>query len=174
MIVDADSLGVIEQRETVTEEPMPYSPRVVAFREGPPILQTLKEFEKKPDLILVEGFGSLHPMKVGLGNYVGVLSNKPCVAVAKELIFGGLEEDKIMVNDKVSGFAMKTKEFANPVYMTPGHNISLETAKVLVKKWINPEFKMPYPLHVARKYLVKLKKAGAIEIGTGEMAGQEV
>jgi len=86
------------------------------------------------------------------------LSNKPCVAVAKELIFGRLDEDRILYNEEFKGKAIRTKEHANPVYIVPGHNISIEKATELIKSVVNSDYKMPYPLHLAHKNLVKLKK----------------
>lgn len=159
VVFDANTLQILEEKESISDELLPYSPNFVAFREGPAIVLLLKELEHKPDVILLEGFGSLIPHKVGTANYVGVLTNKPCVAVADSLIFGRLEEEKIMVNNDQKGVALKTKEFANPVYLTLGHNLSLDTAQNLVKKWINTEYKMPYPLYIAHKNLVKLKKS---------------
>ena len=174
VVLDVETLSVLEEKQTVTDELMQYSPNFVAFREGPSIVQTLKELEIKPDVILIEGIGALLPYKVGTASYVGVLMNKPCLGVSKTLILGRLEEDKILVKEKECGFALKTKEFANPVYVTLGHNLSLENARLLMSKLINPEFKMPYQLHLSHKALLKLKKdTGASPVETGKIAVEQ-
>ncbi len=167
VVLNANTLEVLEEKEAITDELMPYSPNFVAFREGPAIVQALKELSNKPDLLLIDGIGALIPNKVGTASYVGVLTNRPCLAVSKSLILGNLEEDKIMFKGEVKGIALRTKEFANPVYLTIGHSVSLQSAQELMKKWINPEFKMPYPLHLAHKLLLKMKK------GSEELVGQE-
>ncbi len=158
VVVNLETKEVLEEKQTITEELMPYSPNFVAFREGPAIMQTLKELTIKPDLLLIEGIGVLLTNKVGTASYVAVLSNKPCIAVSKTLILGRLDEERILVHNEVKGFALKTKEFANPVYLTIGGNISLETALAVIKKCVNREFKMPYPLHLAHKALLELKR----------------
>ena len=176
VVLDAETMEVLEEKEIITDELMQYSPVFVAFREGPAIMEVLKELEQKPDLILVEGFGALQQFKVGTASYIGVLANKPCIGVAKNLMFGRLEEEKIVVNNEVKGFALRIKEFANPVYITPGQNISVETAQSVMSKLVNPEFKMPYPLHLAHKNLIRLKKGETISLpqaGEKESVEQE-
>ena len=54
--------------------------------------------------------------------------------------------------------AIKTKQFANPIYITPGHNISLNSAVEIIKKLSFEPYKLPLPLHLAHKYVNKLKK----------------
>src|SRR3989344_4402704 len=105
VVLDHNTLEIIEKKEVTTEEILPYSPGTVAFREGPAILTCLKKLTNKPDLLVIEGFGALHPFRVGTASYVGVLSNKPSIGVSDTLMLGGLEEDKIMLNNTLRGFA---------------------------------------------------------------------
>ncbi len=137
---------------------MPYSPSMVAFREGPAVIDAYRTLENKPDVLIVKGEGVVRPLRVGLASYVGVILNKPCIGVAKELMHGRLDEDKLVFDGEIRGIAIKTKEFANPVYVTPGHNINLDTAVEIIKKGSIEPYKLPLPLHLAHKYVNKSKK----------------
>ncbi len=158
VVLDLETQKEIEIKQVSGEEIMTYSPNMIAFREGPVILDAFRELENKPDVLIVKGMGAINPKKVGLASYVGVITNKPCIGVAKELIYGRLEEDKVIFDGLKKGLAIKTKEFANPVYVSPGHGIDLESAVDVVSGLVDSNYKMPLPLHLAHKYVNKLKK----------------
>lgn len=157
VVLDLENKNEVEQKIVEGEEIIPYSPNLVAFREGPAIIEAYRSLENKPDILIVKGNGALHPNKIGLASYVGVMLNKPCIGVTKELVFGKLDEDRIMFDCKIKGMAIKTKQFANPVYVTPGHSINIETSVSVVSRLIVEPYKLPLPLHLAHKYVNKLK-----------------
>lgn len=157
VVVDLETKKEIENKTAIGEEIMPYSPNLAVFREGPAILDAYRNLENKPDILIIKGYGALKENKVGLASYIGVLVNKPCIGVAKELLIGRLDEDKIMVDNKIKGIAVRTKEFANPIYISPGHNIDLDTSLEIVKKLIIEPYRLPLVLHLAHKYANKGK-----------------
>ncbi len=158
VVMNMETKEVIEKKEIEGEEVMPYSPKFVAFREGPVIVNACRSLENKPEVLMVKGIGALHPKKVGLASYVGVILNKPCFGVSKELAFGILEEDRIMFHNELKGIALKAKPYANPVYISPGHKVTLSTAVDITKKLTDEKYKLPLPLHLAHKFVYKLKK----------------
>lgn len=158
IVFEYPSLKILEEKHRISDELMQYSPNTIAFREGPPITELYRELENQPDVLIIDGFGVLHPTKAGVASYVGVLLNKPTIGVAKELIYGNLDEDRVMFNDELKGYAVKAKEFAKPVFITPGHNISIEKAVEIIKATVSSEFKLPLPLHLAHKKTNKIKK----------------
>jgi deoxyribonuclease V len=158
VVYDIATQNEIERKIITGDELMLYSPALIAFREGPAIVQAYKELENIPDILIVKGNGAVHPRKVGLASYVGIILNKPCIGVTKDLLYGRLEEDKILFDNDLKGYAIKTKEFANPIYVMPGYLVGFESAVEFVKKLIIEPYKMPYPLHFAHKYVNKMKK----------------
>lgn len=158
VVINIEDIKQIEEKTVSGDEIMSYSPSMVAFREGPAILEAYRSLENKPDVLIVKGNGSVHPKRVGLASYVGVMLNKPCIGVAKDLVCGKLDEDKVMFDGKLKGFAIKTKPYANPVYVIPGHNICLDSAVDVINKISNDQYKLPVPLHLAHKYVNKIKK----------------
>ena len=158
IVVNFETKEIIEKKIVSGEEIMSYSPNLASFREGPAIIDAYRSLEKKPDVLIVKGCGALNKYKVGLASYVGVLLNKPCIGVSKDLMFGRLDEDKIIGDNEIRGIAIKTKEFANPIFISPGHKINLEKSVEIVKELCIEPYKLPLPLHLAHKYVNKEKK----------------
>jgi len=72
----------------------PYVPGFLAFRECPAMTTLLRRCPSgaKPDVVLVDGNGALHPEGFGLACHVGVECGVPTVGVAKDLhAFDGLD-----------------------------------------------------------------------------------
>ena len=157
VVMTYPELEIIEVKTLTTKEPIKYSPTLIAFREGNPLIKTYKLLENKPDLILISKPGSTNPKKVSTPGYVGVLINKPTIGVSKDLVYGHLEEDRIILKEEQRGLAIRTREHARPIFISPGFGVDIETAVNIVKK-CTTEFKMPLPLHLAHKYSNKTKK----------------
>lgn len=158
IVMDLDSKKELEIKKVSGDEIMHYSPALIAFREGPAIMEAYRSLENKPDILIVKGSGAVHPYKVGLASYIGILTNKPCIGVSQDLLFGRLDEDRIIFNEELKGIAIRTKAFANPIYIIPGHGISIDSSVSLIKKLIVEPYKLPLPLHIAHKYVNKEKK----------------
>ena len=72
----------------------PYVPGFLAFRECPAMTTLLRRCPPgaRPDVVLVDGNGALHPEGFGLACHVGVECGVPTVGVAKDLhAFDGLD-----------------------------------------------------------------------------------
>jgi len=163
VVMDLETKKELETKSVTGDELIHYSPSMIAFREGPAIINAYRSLNNKPDILIVKGCGTIHSFKVGLASYVGILTNKPCFGVAPDLLFGKLDEDKIIFNNETKGIAIRTKDFANPIYITPGHNISIETSVKISKELIIEPYKMPLPIHLAHKLVNKNKKELAIK-----------
>jgi deoxyribonuclease V len=164
-----------ETVETATagrETHIPYIPGLLAYREGRAVVESLRTLEKTPDIVLVDGSGRIHPRQAGLATHVGVALDIPAVGVAKSLLCGEprrsverLEEGEcvpILADDRVDapdgttvGYAVQTKQYApeasttvNPLYVSPGHRMSAETA---VDKVVDAcdGYKLPEPVRRA-------------------------
>jgi len=158
VVVKANTFEVVEKKYSVSRAPLQYIPGLLAFRDGPPILQTYYDIEHNPDLLIVSGHGIAHPLKCGLATYVGVELAKPTIGLATKKLVGEIQEDKLMMNEEVVGRLVKTKEHANPIVVSTGNLISVDTAADLVKKSVIPPHKMPEPLHIAHKYTKHMAK----------------
>lgn len=157
VVCDFETMEIMERSYSIEELKIPYMPGYLAFREGPLIIESYSKLKQKPDVILVEGHGISHFIRCGLATYVGVSLDKVCIGVAKNLLVGEIINDAIYIKGEIRGFLLKTKEQANPIYISPGNGVSIKSSLEIVKKCMK-RHKLPEPLHLAHKYSNKLKK----------------
>jgi len=153
IVCEFPSFKFLEQKSYVLHDPLPYAPGFSAYREMPAMIEAYNKLDEEPDVILVKGEGILHPRRIGLASHLGLILNKPTIGVMAKLPYGKVEKGKILFNNEIAGFEITTKEHANPVYISPGHLITLGSALNLVSKSIIFPHKMPEPLHLAHKLL---------------------
>lgn len=114
----------------------PYVPGLLAFRELPVVLDALEELEREPDLVIVDGHGYSHPRRFGIACYLGVLLDKPSIGCAKSILVGKAEmpdnvvgaQTPLVEKGETIGAALRTRLKTNPVYVSIGHRVDLETA----------------------------------------------
>ncbi|MGD8618600.1 MAG: deoxyribonuclease V [Gammaproteobacteria bacterium] len=136
VVLDFPGLGLRDQAVSRCPTGFPYIPGYLSFRELPAVLQALEQLVTLPDLLLCDGQGLAHPRRFGLACHLGVLTDLPCIGVAKSRLIGthaALPAEKgcrVPLQDKgeVIGAVLRTRSNVSPVYVSIGHRISLETA----------------------------------------------
>ena len=155
VILDKESLRVIESKNSSCIVSAPYIPGLFMLREAKPILLTIKTLQEDFDVLLVDGHGVLHPRNCGLACYVGLKLDKPVIGVAKKLLCGKIQSDsKITLNGKILGYQIANKK---DIYVSIGHKISLRTARKIVKDVILDCNWYPEPLRIADQNSKKLR-----------------
>lgn len=114
----------------------PYVPGLLSFRECPVALQALAKLSTPPDLLLVDGQGIAHPRGLGVASHLGLETGLPAVGVAKSRLVG--EHDTVpdekgawvplRYQGREIGAVLRTRAGVKPLYISPGHRISLPTA----------------------------------------------
>lgn len=140
VVLDYDSLKLVEAQTATCKTQFPYIPTLLSFREVPPAVLSIKKLSVKPDVLLVDGHGFAHPYGCGFASHLGLVIGKPTIGVAKSRLFGELENVEaekdvtfLRHGDKIVGTRVVTKCGCKPVYVSVGHMISLETAIKIVK-----------------------------------------
>jgi deoxyribonuclease V len=172
--------SVIEYASATTPLSIPYVPGLLAFREGEPILAALDALDADPDLLVCDGSGRIHFREAGLATHVGVLRDVPSVGVAKSLLCGEPDESTeerpegwrtpIRADDAVTtaepgtviGHAFQSRQYpnskrVNPLYVSPGHRVSAETAVEFVAA-LCAGYKLPEPTRLADAYAETVKR----------------
>jgi deoxyribonuclease V len=139
---EARHIEIFAVHAPVTE---PYVPGYFAFREGPvlefAVRKVIEWLGEKPSLIIVDGHGTAHPRKFGVACWLGLQLGIPVLGCAKETLVqyeGALEEAvgsrlPVMVEGETVGFALRTALGVKPVFVSPGHLISLsESVRVVL------------------------------------------
>ncbi len=156
-VVMDSNLAVVEVKSVLMETTFPYVPTYLAFREMPFIAASTKGIEF--DVLLLDGHGIAHPEMAGEACHAGLVLNKPTIGVAKSILVGKAVDGFVLYRGRKVGHVIR-KENYGPVFVSPGHLISFETSKSLVKKFWGP-YKQPMPLIKAHEVAKKLKR-GAI------------
>jgi deoxyribonuclease V len=152
-------VGTLKPVQTVTlnkEVQFDYVPGYLYLREGPIILNLLKLLDVTGP-VMIDGNGVLHPRRLGLASYVGVVLDIQTIGVAKKLHIGTTEprvgdEASILDNGEVIGMAVWLGK-GKPVFVSVGNNIRLSTSVRVVKECSVDGY--PEPLrnaHTTAKY----------------------
>ena len=156
VVIRYPSLEIVA--ESIHEGPvrMPYIPGLLSFRELPLILLALEKMSIEPDLFVVDGQGVAHPRRLGIASHLGLLTGKPVIGCAKSRLCGEHEEVGRCVGESCDliddgetiGRVIRTKLGCNPLYISTGHLINLETSVEWVLKLRNG-YKLPEPVRLA-------------------------
>src|SRR5690554_5812396 len=88
LILNADSLEVVETAVAEDNIKFPYIPGLFSFRELPPIVKALGRLDNTPDLIVCDGNGIAHPRRFGLACHLGIIFDVPTIGCAKTRLIG--------------------------------------------------------------------------------------
>jgi deoxyribonuclease V len=118
-------------------------------------------------LILCDGQGLAHPRRFGIACHIGVLTGLPAIGVAKTRLTGEHQEPAeekgslapLTDRGEVVGMVLRSRTGVKPVFVSPGHRISLETSVSLVMQCLG-RFRLPEPLRRAHRLASEMKSAG--------------
>ncbi len=135
----------------------PYVPGFLSFREAPSYIAALANLSQLPELLLVDGQGTAHPRGLGIASHLGVHLDVPAIGVAKTLLYGKPEGElgekagsvvRLMGKTGQVGWVLRSKDKVQPLYVSPGHKVSMEGALELVRSLLGKN-KLPEPLRQA-------------------------
>lgn len=154
LVVQDESFTTLESKSAGAGLQFPYIPGFLAFREIPAILKVLKGAQDL-DILLVDGHGIAHPRRLGLASHVGIVLDIPTVGVAKNVLVGDYREPErvgdvsdLEYDGDLVGKVLKSKEGCNPIFVSPGHRISVDTSLEVVKRFVR-DHKLPEPIYEA-------------------------
>lgn len=136
VVLDADTLEVIETALERTPTRMPYIPGLLSFREIPGALAALAALSAPPDLLLVDGHGTAHPKRLGVATHLGLVTGLPSIGVAKKRLTGVYADVPnergawvaLKDGDEVIGAVLRSRVGVKPIFISPGHRVGLESA----------------------------------------------
>ena len=153
VVLDYNSLSVVESKKAKVKTRFPYIPTLLSFREIPPTLAAIKKLKAQPDVFLVDGQGIAHPYRLGFASHLGLVLNKPTIGVAKSLLCGQIgafnQEGwaSIIEKGEVVGAAV-VSDRKKPIYVSVGHKVSLKRAIETVKHFTQTH-RIPEPIRAA-------------------------
>ncbi|MFX0072492.1 MAG: endonuclease V [Candidatus Hermodarchaeota archaeon] len=147
----------------------PYKAGFLGFRECRLFAHAIAKLKQKPDLILCDGHGIIHPKRFGEAAQLGVALDIPTIGVAKKPFIGD-SDWKNMIRKKgekapiwtaeqdiseessqeLLGYAICLNNNMKPVFVSIGYKINIDLAiKVVLNSSQN--HRQPEPLFLAHK-----------------------
>jgi deoxyribonuclease V len=149
-------LELVEEAEAAGPVPFPYIPGLLTFREAPILVEVYGKLRHRPDVLLVDGQGIAHPRGLGIASHLGLLLDIPTIGVAKSRLVGEGPEPGwcaglasfLIWQGKLVGLILRTREGKKPLYLSPGHRVTLAEAREIVLGCVK-RYRIPLPLRQA-------------------------
>ena len=157
VLLDADSLEILDQQVARLPTRMPYVPGLLSFRELPALLDALALLKTAPDLALIDGQGIAHPRRLGIAAHFGVVTGLPSIGVAKKVLAGkprlALHEMRgaftpLRDDGEQLGWLLRSKPGCLPLVVSPGHRVAMASAPELVMRFVT-RYRLPEPTRLA-------------------------
>lgn len=158
VVLDAKTLEVIEKKYAILDCKFPYIVGYLSYREAPVLIEAVNKLSTKPDVLLIDGNGILHPRRIGLASHAGIALDIPTIGVAKSLLLGENSDGNIIVDKEIRAVEFISREHARPLYVSPGHKVCMKSSLEFVKNSMKYPHKLPEPLHVAHRLATKLRQ----------------
>ena len=142
----------------------PYIPTYLAYREFPGIEAVVSRLSRRPDALMIDGHGRLHPALFGVACHTGLRLDMRTIGIAKHPLAGNVGsashgEDNafpIEIEGKTRGYAWTPPGRAHPIYVSVGHRISLGSALDLIRRTTRHAY--PEALRIADRISKEIKR----------------
>jgi deoxyribonuclease V len=158
----------IERVSTVRPLRFPYVPGLLSFREIPALLRAFGRLRNAPDLIFCDGHGYAHPRRFGIACHLGMLLGRPTIGVAKSVLVGEYHEPAQRAGStaplvdpysgETLGAVVRTSSGVKPIYVSPGHSISLSRAVELTLA-VADGYRIPRPTRDADHFVGAIRRS---------------
>ncbi len=146
----------------------PYKPGFLGFRECKILGKLISRLPNRPDLIMCDGHGKIHPRRLGEATQLGLALDIPSIGIAKNPFIGYSDWQKIKKNqgnktpiwekdpktssiiqsNELLGYAICLNTGSKPVFISEGYNITLSLALKVSLETIQGH-RQPEPLYLA-------------------------
>ncbi|MFX1312340.1 MAG: endonuclease V [Promethearchaeota archaeon] len=146
----------------------PYKPGFLGFRESKLLAKAILKLPTKPDVVMCDGHGKIHPRRFGEASHLGLALKIPSIGVAKNPFIGfsnsnkierfkgnktpiWAKDPKLIINidsKELLGYEVCLNDYSKPIFISEGYKITLDTA---VKVCLNTAkgHRQPEPLYLA-------------------------
>lgn len=157
--------ALIEEAGIIDSVRFPYIPGFLSFREVPPLLKAWDTLKNKPDAVMLDGHGIMHPRCMGVATHFGLEAGVPTLGCAKKRLVGEYEEPSVeqgassplFYQGELRGYVFRTRTMVKPVFVSPGTGMSIRNALELVKR-TGGKYRLPEPTRQAHQLANKLRK----------------
>lgn len=166
VVLDADTLQMVDQGSAVAELDFPYVPGLLSFRELPALELAWRRLGTRPDVLIFDGVGIAHPRRFGIAAHGGILLDVPSIGCAKSILVGRHEPlgeeagamAPLVDRGEVVGMALRLRARVQPVYVSAGHRMDLATAVEIVRR-ASVGYRLPETTRRAHALVNELRRA---------------
>ena len=145
----------------------PYKPGFLGFRECKLLAKAIYKLPRRPDVIMCDGHGIIHPRRFGEAVQLGMAIDIPSIGIAKNPFIGYSDwttmkrkrgnkipiwaYDPNLITDskqELLGYAICLNNNLKPVFISPGYKTTLNLTTEIVLK-TTKEHRQPEPLFLA-------------------------
>ena len=156
ILMQYPEMSVIETSLAQRRVKFPYRPGLLAFREGPVVLDALERLHIRPQLLLFDGQGIAHPRRFGIACHMGLLTDLPSIGCAKTWLIGQYRTPRsdrgsfshLTIGEQVIGAAVRTRSQVKPIFVSIGHKIELSDCIRIVIECCRG-YRLPEPIRRA-------------------------
>jgi deoxyribonuclease V len=167
VVLSFPELEVVETRLATCSVDFPYVPGLLSFREGPAMLAALRQVESEPDVILFDAQGYAHPRRLGAASHLGVILDRPAIGCAKSRLVGRYDEpgaafgerSALIDKSETIGAVVRSRAGRAPLFVSPGHKLSIDTAVEVALACCRGRSIMPEPTRLADKLVREARRA---------------
>ncbi len=140
VVLSLPDFEIMEEVFATQATEFPYVPGFLSFREIPVLIEAMRKLQVIPDAVICDGQGLAHPRFFGLACHLGLWLNLPAIGCAKSRLVGEACEPgsnpgdwkHIQFKGRTVGTVLRTRVRSKPVYVSPGHQIDVHTAREIV------------------------------------------
>jgi deoxyribonuclease V len=163
VVLDFPGLNIIETQYASCRIDFSYIPGLLSFREAPAILAAFQKVSSEPDVVLFDAQGIAHFRRLGAASHIGLMLDVPSIGCAKSRLIGKYEEPKeefgayspLIDRKEVIGAVVRTRPHHSPLFVSPGHLISVETAVKVVLACCKDNNFLPEPTRLAHNLITE-------------------
>ena len=158
---------IVEEVFCTEETNFPYRSGLLSFREAPPLIKAFEKLSRVPDIVIFDGQGIAHPRRLGLASHMGILLNIPAIGCAKTRLIGEYEPvgcekgsmSDLFYRSEIVGKVLRSKTGINPLFVSPGHRIGIESAARMVLSCCK-NYRLPEPTRIAHNKVNEFRRKG--------------
>lgn len=159
-------LKIIGNATAISRTSFPYISGLLAFREVPALLEAWDKLPVKPDVMVLDGQGIAHERRLGIATHFGMITNVPAIGSAKSRLYGKYDDpanipfatSPMYDRGEQIGTAIRSKKNCNPIYVSPGHRVSMAQSVEIIKNCIRG-YRIPEPTRQAHLLVNKTRIA---------------
>ncbi len=156
VVIDLKDFSILEIGSAFKTTAFPYVSGFLAFREGPVVLEAFSKLKSKVEAVIFDGQGIAHPRRFGIAAHLGLWLDLPTIGCGKTRLCGHADEPDntpgaftpLIEKGEQVGVLLRTKENVKPVFISPGHRISMKGAVKVILKSLG-RYRLPEPTRIA-------------------------